>query len=91
MPRPSNKILRRCLSPNCPGALVRVGGQRGHVLHGTIRREYVRIQCEKCGTINVWNPVGVPQQDLKRFVFVSYDSKRKGFFQRPKGHPTQTD
>ena len=60
------KRLRRCLNPNC---LHTVSGGK-MTLESTWVKEYVRLTCQKCGAISVFNPIGRVSPDLRRHIYV---------------------
>ena len=68
--------LRRCLNPGCPYT---VGG--GNIpLRSSWMGEYAKMRCPKCGTINVFNPIGKVRPHATRGTRVAFDSGRKAEF-----------
>jgi len=65
------KRLRRCLNPECA---VRVAGGK-MPLRTTWVKEFVRLECPKCGAIAVFNPVGKVPADSRRDVYVARDGR----------------
>ena len=70
------KRLRRCLNPDC---LYTVGDAK-MPLESTWVREYVRLTCQKCGAISVFNPIGTVSPDLRRDVYVARKNATEHLF-----------
>jgi hypothetical protein len=71
VPRLKVKRLRRCLNPGCPWV---VGGGK-LPLRSTRVGEYVRLGCDKCGALSVFNPVAAVRPDANRHIFVAWDGR----------------